>query len=762
MQKKYLKIALAFTLVNLALFQSRAQNLSNWQLMNGECSAICNVPQKPSTIYIGDKYGVIRKSTDKGFTWKLSARTISQVTNIKFISENVGFATNFSSDIIYATEDAGMTWKEKNIIDPNEPNTFMRFGTFNKMIPINETTMFFKIPNSRAKAGFYEVLTTRDAGKTFNIEFAPLNMFHISGDTLIAFEFALDPFGRSNSRISKSIDAGKSWEKSSTAPKGINSTLDISGVKYVYFVNSNFFYFTSGNDSDKNLYQSKDGGVTITAAPKPNDNSKVNWIHYKDIKNGLIHTSADVTPLYQTSDGGNTWTAINSLKTSAPIMDMKNNELISLEFSRTLYSNDYGLTWKHQSDYPYTIQVNKPPTSSTYNYFVQAVDSKTYFCSTGEYLLRSDDEGLTWKYVTNANNEKYPGLSYHCVSSDSIIQIKSSNNGLLGAYFSTDGGKTMKPSNTLNIFFNGSLDAIPRFSFLKGNKKNAIAYATLGNPNFWYTKDGGATWVKTASPTNSNINVFNFQMVALDAWFFIGVSNGKAVVYKSSDQGATWKDITGSTINISKSSQMASALGVYFVNKSLGYVFSDNGVFYKTTDGGESWVSIKSSLPTTHSSANFELMIFRTEKEGHLTSFGKFTLVSKDNISWEIGTFPSGRAIDFVNETNGAMILQYGYFLKYFDNQALVKENVVANVTSVENSNSMNKNFVVFPNPFTDELEIFTKEESLQLSVYDLLGNEILRNLEINNGKTNALNTLPNGVYILKNKQHQAIKIIKN
>ncbi len=69
---KYLKLHfLLFAFISS--FYGHAQlntQLSNWQQMNGTFTSMCSVPNKPSTLFIGDNSGLIRKSTDKGTTWK--------------------------------------------------------------------------------------------------------------------------------------------------------------------------------------------------------------------------------------------------------------------------------------------------------------------------------------------------------------------------------------------------------------------------------------------------------------------------------------------------------------------------------------------------------------------------------------------------------------------------------------------------------------------------------------------------------------------
>jgi len=748
---KYLKLHfLLFAFISS--FYGHAQlntQLSNWQQMNGTFTSMCSVPNKPSTLFIGDNSGLIRKSTDKGTTWKRVYRTGIPITDIRFLNELTGFAvSNFSNGLIFCTSDGGNTWSRKQIFDPTEPTNTMRFQTFKKIIAIDAHTAIFEIIGG-------ENITTRDGGKTYSIEKSPDNLFHIGGDALIAFGYELDMFNLKKMKISKSSDKGKTWIKAPSFPVGSNSTLNVYGVDNAYFINQNEFYFTSSKANDYTLYKSSDGGTTITEANKPAGNSvRVLWMHFKDSQNGIMITSASTSPFQRTTNGGTTWTGISGLNPMLPIARIEGDELLASNTNRCVRTTNYGASWSNLSEN--INQVTITNTAPSY-VFLNTVTHNTFYASLsalwggslyGRTLVRTNDEGLTWFNVTDNANVKYGGESFHFTTPDTMLFFQN-----YALNKSNDGGKTSKVIAT-NIFFNGSGNAIPRFSFIKGSKTYGVAYAILGAANFWLTKDGGNAWSKTTGST-PNLSVLKLQLIAPDIWYMLASENNKAAVYKSVDEGKNWNKITG-IISLSTNPEVLDAAGMCFANKTTGYVFGSQGTLYKTTDGGTTWTSIKTELPQSAKYYNFSNMAFRTEKEGYLHP----GVVVKDNKTLVLGT--TGLKMEFSNDTTlGAMMDNYGNFYKYFVTSTVTNEKVIASkVTGIDQVKGKSASITVFPNPAHDELHVDVNGESLTIAIIDLMGKthkvEIIRDHSVISVKD-----LPNGIYFIKTSNHKGHQLLK-
>jgi len=759
---KSLKFSFLF-LVIVTAFVGQAQpgaQLSNWQQMNGQFTAMCTVPNQPSTIFIGDNSGLIRKSTDKGTTWKRVYRTGLPITDIHFLNEQTGFAvSNFSSGLIFSTNDGGESWTRKQIYDATEPTNTMRFSAFKKIIAIDHQSAIFELLGGGSASGLKENITTRDGGKTFNIETSPDNLFHVAGDTLIAFGYELDMFNLKKMKISKSFDKGKTWVKAPSIPVGANSTLHVYGVDYAYFFNTKKFYFTCAKPNDYTLYQSIDGGTTITAANMPaGKNTRVLWIDYKNSQHGIMLTNASVSPFQQTTDGGATWIGISGINPMLPIIKIDGDELLASNTNRCMRTNSYGASWNNLSDNIYQVAItNTAPSSAflntvTHNTFyasLSAIWGGTYY---GKTLVRSNDEGLSWHNVTDNANVVYGGESFHFTAPDTMLFVQN-----YALYKSIDGGKTSKIT-AKDIYFNGSGNAVPKFSFIKGSKTYGVAYAILGSSEFWLTKDGGDSWSKTTG-TTPYLSVRKIQIIAPDIWYMLASENNKAAVYKSTDEGKSWNNITG-TIFLNANAEVIDAAGMSFANKNTGYVFGGQGEIYQTTDGGSNWTSIRNELPQSVRYYNFVNMAFRTENEGYLHPGVNVT----NQKVWQTGT--TGLKMEFSNDTTlGAMMDNYGNFYKYFASTKLTTENIlISKVTGLDRTKGESARIRIFPNPAHDQLHIET-DGLLRIAIIDLMG-KTHREEVIHGHSVISIKDLQNGIYMIRTihqdqAQTQTMKFVK-
>jgi len=323
-------------------------------------------------------------------------------------------------------------------------------------------------------------------------------------------------------------------------------------------------------------------------------------------------------------------------------------------------------------------------------------------------------------------------------------------------YKSIDGGKTSKIV-AKDVYFNGSGNAVPTFSFIKGSKTYGVAYAILGASEFWLTKDGGDSWSKT-SGTTPYLSVRKLQIVAPDIWYLLASENHKAAVYKSTDEGKSWNNITG-TIFINANAEVIDAAGMRFANKNTGYVFGGQGVIYQTTDGGTTWVSKSTELPQNVLHYSFTNMAFRTENEGYLHP----GLQLKNNI-WAMG--PTALKMEFSNDTTlGAMMDNYGNFYKYFASTKLTTENIlISKVTGIDRAKGEYAWIKIFPNPVHDQLHIET-EGLLRIAIIDLMG-KTHREEVVHGHSVISIKDLQNGIYLIRTMhqdqaQTQTVKFVK-
>jgi photosystem II stability/assembly factor-like uncharacterized protein len=231
-----------------------------------------------------------------------------------------------------------------------------------------------------------------------------------------------------------------------------------------------------------------------------------------------------------------------------------------------LITTDGGLSWIQKTDSILAINnfyfdiVN----TNRNNWFVVGGHTDFNYNHIGE-ILHSTDGGSSWKLVKQSLNGYCRSIRFI----DSLNGFAVGENGT--AFATTNGGSTWIEHDPLpfwgthlysSYFFNQS------HGFVVGDNGTLLS-----------TIDSGSTWTE------------HKQTITLEAFSqitFIDESNAVAVgpggVFRTTNDGTTWTHF-----------QLAGISGVYFPLPLTGFVVGSSGIYgeiYKTTDGGESWNDI--------------------------------------------------------------------------------------------------------------------------------------------------------------------------
>lgn len=361
----------------------------------------------------------------------------------------------------------------------------------------------------------------------------------------------------------KSTDAGLTWNYS-----GLLETTSIGRVLVdpqdpnILFVAAAGSYFET--DSDRGLYRSSDGGASwekvlfvndstgvIDVVQKPDDPSVLLAASWERVRrpDGPIYLHGNGSGIYRSADGGDSWSLLGpSEGLPLPVKDATNRDQIGrigLAFSNSNPNIAYAL---------YT-------------------DGNNYLG-----LFRSFDGGLSW---SNADpNNQLAGIS-----------------GGFSWYFGQIRIHPTDPSKiyVMDVLLASTVDAATSWSFDAGTHvdHHALAFdprdpdrVVNGNDGgIGISNSGGSSWIPAA-----NLPVTQFYEIAFDPSNPNrrggGTQDNGSVI---SDGDTDWNFVLGGD-------------GFYVIfdpnNQNTIYAEMQNGVLLKSVNGGTSWSSAVSGIPS--------------------------------------------------------------------------------------------------------------------------------------------------------------------
>jgi photosystem II stability/assembly factor-like uncharacterized protein len=175
----------------------------------------------------------------------------------------------------------------------------------------------------------------------------------------------------------------------------------------------------------------------------------------------------------------------------------------------------------------------------------------------------------------------------------------------------------------LEVYF---LPSNPRFGWAVGANRHIIR-----------TTDGGRTWQRSiARPRNTATDTLIFSPLStiLEGIMFadslVGYCSGPGGIYRSDDGGATWRDISDSTM-------AGGVWGCYCTSRDTVYAVVDGcggpQAFYRSTNGGQSWSSFLGSEPN---SGLTDVVMFSSQGLGYASSSGRIWRTLNGGQSWTV------------------------------------------------------------------------------------------------------------------------------
>ena len=229
-----------------------------------------------------------------------------------------------------------------------------------------------------------------------------------------------------------------------------------------------------------------------------------------------------------------------------------------------------------------------------------------------DFFRRSDNGGTSWTGKvsgitdnTDATQNFYAPFAVDPGNGDRVLF------GARHVWESTNGGDAW---NALGAAFASNIDAIG----LAPSDSNTIYVGANGST--FVTTDHGVTWTPRNLPVPGLVTGFEVDHANSQiAYAVIGQFTSGGNVFKTTNGGATWSNISGNLANLPVWSFQAdpNVANVY-------YVGADNGV-YITTDGGANWSRLGAGLP--------DAQVFQIELNSTLGVLGAAT---HGRGAWEI------------------------------------------------------------------------------------------------------------------------------
>jgi photosystem II stability/assembly factor-like uncharacterized protein len=551
----------------------------------GRALAVAGVAGDPETYYFGSVAGGVWKTTNGGLTWmpmtdKTGIMSVGAVAvapsdpNVIYVGTGEScWRGNISyGDGMYKSLDGGKTWNHigledtrhiaRIVVNPTNPDVLYVAAMGHAYGP-NETRGVFK--SSDGGKSWQKVLFKDNKTGAIDLTFDPSNP-HILFAAL--YEAQRYPWtavsGGPGSGLYKSIDDGATWKRleGHGLPSGVLGRIGVA---------------VSGADGNRvfaiieaekgGIYRSEDAGETWQLInPDHRFTQRAWYFHhiFADPKN--VDTVYVLnTAVYRSTDGGHTF---NTLR--APHGDNHGLWIDPTHPEWMINSNDGGATISHDGGKSWTTQANQP----------------------------------TAQFYHVATDNAFPYRIYGAQQDNSTVAIASrSDDGIIDRpdWYEVGGGESgfvvPDPANP-DVVYAGSYDGlITRFD-KKNHQEQDISSWPL-NP-----MGSGAADLKHRFQWTAPI-----MMSANDP---NAVYHGGEAVFKTTDGGMNWTEISGDLTRNDKTKQQSSggpltqdntsveyydtvfALAESPMEKGLIWAGSDDGLVHVTRDGGQHWSNVTS------------------------------------------------------------------------------------------------------------------------------------------------------------------------
>lgn len=234
-----------------------------------------------------------------------------------------------------------------------------------------------------------------------------------------------------------------------------------------------------------------------------------------------------------------------------------------------------------------------------------------YMGGVGGGVWRTDNAGRTWHPIFDQQNIASIGAIAVAPSNPNVIYVGTGEADMRsdisygnGVYKTTDGGRTWRHIGLVQTRHIGAIVVDPHHPGIVLVAALGRAYAPNSERGIFRSTDGGATWHKVLykNPSVGGIDLAmdpdNPQIVYASLWAayrppwnqYPPTQGPGSGIYKSSDEGATWTEISGHGLPAGQWGRVGLAVAYHDGGRRVyALISARQGGLYRSDDSGATW-----------------------------------------------------------------------------------------------------------------------------------------------------------------------------